>query len=186
MDFRSAADALIGSLVMKTQTIVVLAVMPCLLIGCDDPNPWKSQPPQKVPVNAQTTDEQDAGDSTGHNLLVANGAYPSASNLLVEVLKPSADQNDFIQVLTAKLAKSLVPTRQIASELAERAVFKQTGLDARDHLPVVGLFRVGRDIPDFAKAEDLVWEVHLTRGRIGVANVIWVSTTTKVAKTLFP
>jgi len=111
---------------------------------------------------------------------------PYADNLRDGVSKPSDQQDDFIKKEAERLAKSQVPTAEEAAKLALGAFIKQPGLDARETGRVVGLYRVGRDVTNFAKAGDLVWEIHISRSFSGVSGVVWVSTTTKNAKVLFP
>jgi hypothetical protein len=112
---------------------------------------------------------------------------PYADNLLDAVSKPSDQQDAFIKEEAAKLAKSQVPTADEAAKLAIAAFLKEPGLDARETWPrAAGLYRIGRDVTDFAKAGDLVWEVRVSRMVSGVSGVIWVSTTTKSVKVLFP
>jgi hypothetical protein len=112
---------------------------------------------------------------------------PYADNLLEAVSKPSEQQDAFIKEEAAKLAKSQVPTQDAAVKLAVASFLKSPGLDDRETLPrVVGLYRIGRDVTDFAKTGDLVWELRVSRMASGVSGVIWVSTTTKQAKVLFP
>ena len=113
-------------------------------------------------------------------------AIPYADNLRDGVGKPAGQQDDFTKKEAEKLAKSQVPTSEEASKLALAAFVKQPGLDARESWRVVGLYRIGRDVTDFAKAEDLVWEIRITRMGEGVSGIVWVSTTTKSAKVLFP
>jgi hypothetical protein len=111
---------------------------------------------------------------------------PYADNLRDGVGKPSDQQDDFTKKEAEKLAKSQVPTAEEAAKLALGAFLKKPGVDARESWRVVGLYRIGRDVTDFAKAEDLVWEIHITRMASGVSGVVWVSTTTQSAKVLFP
>lgn len=111
---------------------------------------------------------------------------PYADNLRDGVGKPSGEQDDFTKKEAEKLAKSQVPTADEAAKLALGAFLKQPGLDARETWQVVGLYRIGRDVTNFAKADDLVWEIHISRLASGVSGVVWVSTTTKSAKVLFP
>ena len=113
-------------------------------------------------------------------------AIPYTDNLRDGVSKPADQQDDFTKKEAEKLAKSQVPTSEEASKLALAAFVKQPGLDARESWRVDGLYRIGRDVTDFAKAEDLVWEIRITRMGEGVSGIVWVSTTTKNAKVLFP
>ena len=108
-------------------------------------------------------------------------------NLRDAVSKPPVHQDSFIKEESAKLARSQVPTADEAAKLALGAFLNKPGLDARETLPqIAGLYRIGRDVTNFAKAGDLVWELHITRLSEGVSGVVWVSTTTKRAKVLFP
>jgi len=108
-------------------------------------------------------------------------------NLRDAVSKPPDQQDALIKEEAAKLAKSQVPAADEAEKLALGALLKKPGLDMRETLPrVVGLYRIGKDVTNFANAGDLVWELHITRPDAGVSGVVWVSTTTKSAKVLFP
>ncbi len=101
--------------------------------------------------------------------------------------KPADQQPEAIQELVRKLSKSQVPTEEAAEKLALGALHKQVGIDAREKWHVTQLFSIGRDVPEFAKEGDLVWEVHFSRwGLDHVSGVVWVSTTTKQARVLFP
>jgi hypothetical protein len=106
--------------------------------------------------------------------------------LLEAVGKPSDQHDDFIKNEAEKLAKSHVPSADDARKLALAAFLKKPGLDARENLQVTGLYRIGRDVTDFAKEGDLVWEIHISRVVSGISGVVWVSTTTKNVKVLFP
>src|SRR5262245_44326713 len=82
-----------------------------------------------------------------------------ADNLRDAVSRPSDQQDEFAKQEAEKLAKSQVPTPDEAEKLALGAFLKERGLDARENSRVAGLYRIGRDVRDFAKAGDLVWEV---------------------------
>lgn len=60
-----------------------------------------------------------------------------------------------------------------------------SGRDAREAVEVTGLYTIGRDVPGFAAAGELFWEV---KGAIflQVIRVVWVSTTTRTVKEIFP
>ncbi len=104
-----------------------------------------------------------------------------------ELGKPLAEQTEATRPIAAKLAKSQVPTEEEARKLALGAFLRHVGVDARERWRVTGLIQIGRDVPEFAKEGDLVWEVRITRlGQDHVSGVIWVSTTTKQARVLFP
>jgi hypothetical protein len=111
-----------------------------------------------------------------------------ADNLLDAVSKPTDQQDVFIKGEAQKLAKSQVPTREDALKLALGVFGSKPGLDALETWRVTGLYRIGRDAGKFTKAGDLVWEIRITRmgNNPGVSGVIWVSTTTKSVKILFP
>jgi hypothetical protein len=111
---------------------------------------------------------------------------PFADNLLEAVRKPSDQQDELVKREAEKLAKSQVPSADEASKLALGAFLKKPGLDARENWRVTGLYRMGCNVPNFAKEGDLVWEVRISRLASGVSGVIWVSTTTKNARVLFP
>lgn len=107
-----------------------------------------------------------------------------SDNLLTSVVE--AQDEIYIKEQIQKLAKSQVPHAEDAQSLALEAFQKMPGLDARENWRTTGLFRAGRDVKDFAKEGDLVWEVRISRSGSGVSGIIWVSTTTKKAKVLFP
>lgn len=111
-------------------------------------------------------------------------AIPCLGNLREALSKPANQQDDFLKKMAEKLAKSQVPTADQASSLALGAFLKKT--DARESVCVSGLYIIGRDVADFASAGDLVWEIHITRPFHAVSGVVWVSTTTKKARVLFP
>lgn len=113
----------------------------------------------------------------------------SPDNLLAAVSKPTDQQDAVIKVVVRKLTKSRVPTREGAEKLALEAFLKKPGLGASEKLKVVGLFFIGRELPDFAKEGDLVWEIRVMRFGNGgdfISGVIWVSATTRMTKVLFP
>jgi len=112
--------------------------------------------------------------------------FPHSDNLLQAIRKPANQQREFIKTQADKLAQSRVPTPEAARELANQAFIKKPGMDAREGTRVVGLYRAGRGIKDFAKERDLVWEVQVCRVGSGISGIIWISTTTKKAKVLFP
>jgi hypothetical protein len=111
---------------------------------------------------------------------------PHTDNLFDAVNRPVAEQDSFIREEAQKLAKSLVPTREDAERLALGAFLKSPGLDARETWSIAGLYRLGRDVARFAAAGDLVWELRVFRSGVGVWGVVWVSTTTRAVKVLFP
>src|SRR5436190_9064476 len=84
---------------------------------------------------------------------------PYSDNLLDGVTKPTDQQDDFIKKQAEKLAKSQVPTAEKAIKLAIGAFLQKPGIDAREQWRTVALYRMGRDVTNFAKADDLVWEI---------------------------
>jgi hypothetical protein len=92
-------------------------------------------------------------------------------DLIEEVRNPSEPTG-----MAETLAKSRVPTRIEADRLASAAFFGRGVRDGRDGIRVTSLFRLGRDIPNFGKGGDLIWEARATRG--DTIGLTWVSTTT--------
>lgn len=107
-------------------------------------------------------------------------------NLLDALKKPANQQSTFTRKVSQHLSKSLVPKRKDAEKLAFHAFFKKFGMGDNDSFHVTGLYRLGVDVPQFAAARDLIWEVRVERFDFGVAGVVWVSTTTKHVKVIFP
>lgn len=104
-----------------------------------------------------------------------------------KALATSADtDNPLIKSIAAKLARSRVPTRDAAEKIALHAFATKPGLDAREKWAVSGLYRLGRDVPDFGASGDLIWEVRVSRIGSGVSGIVWVSSSTAAARTLFP
>lgn len=111
----------------------------------------------------------------------------SIERLREEMKKPVDQQSEVVRGVIKVLSKSQVPTEDDAKKLALGAFVQQVGLDAREKWSVTQLFKIGRDVPEFAKEGDHVWEVRMTRqGDDHVSGVVWVSTTTKTARVLFP
>jgi hypothetical protein len=113
---------------------------------------------------------------------------PYDDNLLDAVKKPTSQQDNFIKQEAEKLVKSQVPTAEEAGKLALGAFLKKPGLSAVESGRVTGLYRISRDVEHFAKAGDLIWEIRVSRmsNEPGVSGLIWVSTSTKSVKVLFP
>lgn len=111
----------------------------------------------------------------------------SIERLRAELKQPVDQQSEVVRGVIRTLAKSQVPTEEDARKLALSAFVKVVGLDAREGWHVTQVFKMGRDVPEFANEGDLMWEVRMTRkGDDHVSGVIWVSTTTKQARVLFP
>ena len=86
-----------------------------------------------------------------------------------------------------KLEDSKVPTIEDASKVAFR--YKLTvlgGLLAEERLDVIGLVRIGVDVPDFASKGDLIWNVRISHAFDGVTQEMWIGSTTGEVKCIFP
>lgn len=107
-------------------------------------------------------------------------------NHYLAVSAPTAAHNDATKRIVAQLAKSQVSTDEQAAKLALKAFVKKPGLDAREMWGVSGLYRLGRDVPDFGAAGDMIWEVRVSRSGNGVSGLVWVSASTGATRVLFP
>jgi hypothetical protein len=110
------------------------------------------------------------------------------ANLLDLLSLPAERQSQFTRELAHKLTSSQVPTSGEADSAA-LAAFRNIGIDMRERLEVTGLLTLGRDVPDFGSAGDLIWEVRITRSVTfpsGVSGIVWVSAAKKTTKVLFP
>ena len=106
-------------------------------------------------------------------------------NLLAAILKSPAQQDTFTKDIAKQLAMSQVPTWRDAARIAANFVVTHSGLPSDEIWEVTGLYVIGVDVPDYAARNDLVWEVGFFNVP-GVRRVLWVSTTTKAVKTVFP
>jgi hypothetical protein len=108
-------------------------------------------------------------------------------NFLPTLKLPTAQQDALTQSVAQQLAKTAVPTAKDAESIVLSFLINGgPGLDAREGLEVAGLYAIARDVPGFAKTGDLFWEVRLGHFGVRVSRVVWVSTSTKSVKTLFP
>lgn len=92
---------------------------------------------------------------------------------------------DFRKLLET-LDKSKVPTLEKAEGAALGAKLKGGGVDARENAQVVGLLRLGVDVPEFAASGDLVWVVRIQHTTRGVTQEFWVSSTTAAIRATLP
>lgn len=106
-------------------------------------------------------------------------------NLLDSITKPSDQQDVFVRECAKRLARNQVPTAEAADRLAIGVIIKNPGLGGNELTRVTGLYKVAGNLGEFAKDGDLVWEVCILRD-LGISGVVWVSTTTKSVKVLFP
>ena len=59
-------------------------------------------------------------------------------------------------------------------------------LDARETLKVVGLLRIGVNIPGFADSGDLIWVIRFEMTSWGVSQEMWICSTTGAIRTMLP
>jgi hypothetical protein len=84
-----------------------------------------------------------------------------------------------------KLERSRIPTVDKAKEIAIGHKLKSGGVLAEERAKVIGLIRLGVDVPDFARASDLIWIVRFAHLSRGITQEMWInSTTAKVRATL--
>lgn len=106
-------------------------------------------------------------------------------NLLAAINLPADQQDLFTRQTAEALATSRVPTAKEAAQLALDVIARGPGLEAREGYRVSGLYLMGRDVTGFASRGDLFWEVQISFLE-GVSRVLWVSTSTKAVKMVFP
>jgi hypothetical protein len=94
----------------------------------------------------------------------------------------SADE----RALLDKLGKEKVPSAEEAERVATGYQLKNGGLLAEEGTRVVGLLRLGADVPGFASDGDLIWVVRFTHLFRGVTQEMWVSSTTGAVRTMLP
>jgi hypothetical protein len=92
----------------------------------------------------------------------------------------------FYPQLLDSLAKSKVPTTEKAEMEAIRFMMASGGLQAEETVSVVGLLRIGVDLPTFATSGDLVWIVRISHQFRGVTQEMWISSTTGEVRTMLP
>jgi hypothetical protein len=117
--------------------------------------------------------------------VIAQTQFRRSINFLRALDQPTEQQDRLTREIIQKLATTRVPTSRDAEVLALRFAGTAPGADAREVHEVTGLYVIGRDVPGFAVAEDLFWEVRMSIS-VSVSRVIWVSTTTQAVKIIFP
>ncbi|MGH7389611.1 MAG: hypothetical protein ACREM3_09165 [Candidatus Rokuibacteriota bacterium] len=85
-----------------------------------------------------------------------------------------------------RLDRSSVPTVEKATSAALRFEMAHGGITAEEGARVVGLLRIGRDVPSFAGQGDLVWVVRIDHSFSGVTQEMWISSTTGQVRTMLP
>ncbi len=88
--------------------------------------------------------------------------------------------------LLEALDMSKVPTAERAEGVALGAKLKAGGVLAEEGPRVVGLVRLGVDVPAFATRGDLVWVVLIEHAVHGVTQEVWVSSTTGAVRAMLP
>jgi hypothetical protein len=90
------------------------------------------------------------------------------------------------RALLDKLGKEKVPNPDAAENVATGYKVKNGGLLAEEGTKVVGLLRLGADVPEFARGGDLIWVVRFTHVFRGVTQEMWVSSTTGAVRAMLP
>jgi hypothetical protein len=98
---------------------------------------------------------------------------------------PENLSSDYQQVLDS-LENSQVPTVEKAENEAIRFKLASGGLLAEESVAVVGLLRIGVELPTFANSGDLVWVVRISHQFRGVTQEMWISSTTGAVRTMLP
>jgi hypothetical protein len=98
---------------------------------------------------------------------------------------PENLSSDYRQVLDS-LENSQVPTVEKAENEAIRFKLASGGLLAEESVAVVGLLRIGVELPTFANSGDLVWVVRISHQFRGVTQEMWISSTTGAVRTMLP
>ena len=80
---------------------------------------------------------------------------------------------EYQHILTV-LDASKVPNADSARDIAIRFMLAHGGLRAEEGPKVVGLLRIGRDLPPFASRGDLVWVVRISHWWLGVTQEMWI------------
>ena len=94
----------------------------------------------------------------------------------------SVEYQRILRVLDA----SKVPNADRAREIAIRFKLAHGGLRAEEGPKVVGLLRIGRDLPAFASRGDLVWVVRITHSWLGVTQEIWIGSASGEVLVMLP
>jgi len=94
----------------------------------------------------------------------------------------SGDYQRMVKVLDA----SRVPNADRARDIALRFKLTHGGLLAEEGAKVVGLLRIGRDLPPFSSRGDLVWVVRISHWWLGVTQEMWIGSATGEVRTMLP
>jgi hypothetical protein len=94
--------------------------------------------------------------------------------------------SSYCQQVLDSLEDSKVPTVEKAEDEAIRFKLASGGLLAEEGVAVVGLLRIGVELPTFANSGDLVWVVRISHQFRGVTQEMWISSTTGAVRTMLP
>ena len=94
----------------------------------------------------------------------------------------SAEYQRILTVLDA----SKVPNADRARDIAIRFKLAHGGLRAEEGPKVVGLLRIGRDLPPFASRGDLVWVVRISHSWLGVTQEMWIGSASGEVRAMLP
>lgn len=119
--------------------------------------------------------------------MAAEKPAPVGSNYLGLLKVPKEELAAEDQRLVETLKASKVPSRQEAGRAAlhsgDRGAYMR---DARTLFEVHALYRIGKDVPEFASAGDFMWVVFAVVPPFGPAQVFYVSASTGKVLTVFP
>jgi hypothetical protein len=90
------------------------------------------------------------------------------------------------QRILAALEASKVPTADRARDIAVRFKLAHGGIRAEEGPKVVGLLRIGRDLPPFASRGDLVWVVRIAHSWLGVTQEMWIGSASGEVRAMLP
>lgn len=85
-----------------------------------------------------------------------------------------------------QLAAGKVATAEDARAIAIRFKLTHGGLLAEEGARVVGLLRLGRDLPPLARQGDLVWVVRVSHAWLGVTQEMWIGSATGEVRAMAP
>ena len=94
----------------------------------------------------------------------------------------SAEYQRILTVLDA----SKVPNADRARDIAIHFKLAHGGIRAEEGPKVVGLVRIGRDLPPFASRGDLVWVVRISHWWLGVTQEMWIGSASGEVRTMLP
>ena len=130
--------------------------------------------------------EPSSGDTKREVGAPATLRDPSDYLWLVNVPDPKQLAVD-LQEMRLRLEKSKVGTVESAKSLAlHHKLTAGRGLLAEEGASVVGLLRVGVEVPAFAKRGDLIWVVRIVHMWHGVTQEMWISSTTGAIRSMLP